>query len=53
MSRRWNGKPHTCMIGKCTNLSEYVWYNPCRVRGLKWKVCDLCYQMLKGKVVNE
>jgi len=49
MSRRWRGKPHQCMIGNCENESEYVWYNPFRVKNLKWKICEPCYNKLKGE----
>ena len=49
MSRRWTGAKHRCMVGKCTNDSEYVWYNVHRVRGTKWKICGACYKMMGGK----
>jgi hypothetical protein len=49
MSRRWKGRPHKCMIGQCTSEAEYVWYNPFRFRGAKWKICEPCYHMLKGE----
>jgi len=49
MSKRWTGAPHKCMIGKCTKESEYVWYNPFRIKGKKLKICGECYFMLKGE----
>jgi len=49
MSKLWRGKSHKCMIGKCSKEAEYVWYNPLRFKGAKWKICLDCYVMLKGE----